>query len=120
MTTYLRGRYQPTSGGRRRPPLLVQFPFEAGNVIFTSFHNEAQNSETEMELLRYLVFTTVNAQMDANVQRTMVRGGFSPVERNLLSASGSRPGDHAGPTSAAAPDRCSSSWASRTAGRGCD
>ena len=28
--------------------------------------------------------------MDANVQQNMIRGGFSPVERNLLSASGSR------------------------------
>ena len=65
----------------------MKFPFEEGAVIFTSFHNEAQNSRTELELLRYLVFTTVNAQLDASVERTMVRGGFSPVERNLLSAS---------------------------------
>ena len=65
----------------------MQFPFGEGNVIFTSFHNETQNSRTELELLRYLVFTAVNAQLDAGVQRTMIRGGFSPVERNLLSAS---------------------------------
>ncbi len=87
VTTYIRSSYQTASGGEATAALLVQFPFEEGNVIFTSFHNEAQNSKTESELLRYLVFTTVNAQLDAGVQRTMVRGGFSPVERNLLSAS---------------------------------
>ena len=68
----------------------MRFSFGEGTVIFTSFHNEAQNSQTELDLLRYLVFSAVNAQLDAGVQRTMVRGGFSPVERNLLSASGGR------------------------------
>jgi hypothetical protein len=87
-TTYIRGRYRTQSDDWRTAPLLVQFPFGEGNVIFTSFHNETQNSNTELELLRYLVFTAVNAQVDAGLQRTMVRGGFSPVERNLLSASG--------------------------------
>ena len=82
---------RPSPTARQTGPLLVQFPFGEGTVIFTSFHNEAQNSEMELELLRYLVFTTVTAQLDASVQRTMVRGGFSPVERNLLSASGERP-----------------------------
>jgi hypothetical protein len=55
--------------------------------VFTSFHNEAQNTETELELLRYLVFTTVTAREDARVKRTMLRGGLSPQERSLLSAS---------------------------------
>ena len=98
----------------------MQFPFGEGNVIFTSFHNETQNSQTELELLRYLVFTAVNAQLDTGVQQKMIRGGFSPVERNLLSASGgdqSLTGDLRVPRRAVA---CSSSWASRTAGRGCD
>ena len=90
VTTAIRGSYQTESDGRRAAPLLVRFPYGEGTVIFTSFHNEAQNSETELQLLRYLVFSAVNAQLDAGVQRNMVRGGFSPVERNLLSASGSR------------------------------
>ncbi len=87
VTTYIRGSYQTESDDRQTAALLVQFPFGEGNVIFTSFHNETQNSRTELELLRYLVFTAVNAQLDAGVQRTMIQGGFSPVERNLLSAS---------------------------------
>jgi hypothetical protein len=87
VATYIRGTYKTASGGEETGPLLVQFPFEDGYVIFTSFHNEAQNSQTETELLRCLVFATVNAQIDAGVQRTMIKGGFSPMERNLLSAS---------------------------------
>lgn len=89
---YLRGKFTTMDGREMTGPLLVRFPFENGNVIFTSFHNEHQNTQTEQELLRYLVFTTVTAREEANVRRTMVRGGFSPKERNLLSASaGSQP-----------------------------
>lgn len=87
VTVHLSGTYETTDGDRATGPLLVQFPHGDGNVIFTSFHNEKQNSQTELQLLRYLVFTTVTAQTDAKVKRTLVRGGFSPVERNLLSAS---------------------------------
>ncbi len=92
VTTYLRGTFKTLEGRQMTGPLLVKFPFENGNVIYTSFHNETQNTETEQELLRYLVFATVTAKEEANVRRTMLRGGFSPRERNLLSASSdSRP-----------------------------
>ena len=91
VTTYLSGSYQTTDGDKATGPLLIQFPHGRGNVIFTSFHNEKQNSQTELGLLRYLVFTTVTAQTDSKVKRTMLRGGFSPVERNLLSASVKQP-----------------------------
>jgi hypothetical protein len=85
--TYLRGTYNTVEGDRRAAPLLIKFPYEKGTVIFTSFHNEKQHSNTERELLKYLVFASVTAREDADVRRTMVRGGFSPVEGNLLSAS---------------------------------
>jgi len=87
VTICLRGAFSTLEGRQASGPLLVKFPFESGNVVFTSFHNESQNTQTEMELLRYLVFTTVTAREEANVKRTMVRGGFSPTQRNLLSAS---------------------------------
>jgi hypothetical protein len=87
VVTYLEGRFRDDKKNDMTGALLVQFPFERGNVIFTSFHNETQNSDTERELLRYLVFATVTAQLEAGVQQKMIRGGFSPVERNLLSAS---------------------------------
>ena len=91
VTTYLRGTYDLREGGRTTGPLLVQFPHGDGQVIFTSFHNEKQNSETEKELLKYLVFTTVTAETDARVKRTLVRSGFSPVDRSLFSASPENP-----------------------------
>jgi len=91
VTTYLEGTYRTVQGEERSGPLLARFPFEQGQVIFTSFHNEKQNSETERELLRYLVFTTVTAETDARVGRTLVRSGFSPVDRSLFSASPENP-----------------------------
>jgi len=92
ITTHMRGTYRLRDGGEQTGPLLVTFPHGEGTVVFTSFHNEAQNTEMELELLRYLVFTTVTAREERKIKRTMVRGGFSPTERNLLSASsGSKP-----------------------------
>jgi hypothetical protein len=87
LNVYLRGSYELSDGSRASGPLLVAFAFGGGTVIFTSFHNEAQNSQTELALLRHLVFTTVTARLDTKIRRTLVEGGFSPVERNLLSAS---------------------------------
>ena len=87
VTTYLRGTYTKTDGPDATAPLLVAFPFQEGAVVFTSFHNEAQHTETELELLRHLVFTTVTAREEAKIKRTMVRGGVSPKQRSLLSVS---------------------------------
>jgi len=87
VTTYLRGTYRLRDAGERTGPLLVTFPHGEGTVVFTSFHNEAQNKDMELELLRHLVFTTVTAREERKIRQTMVRGGFSPTERNLLSAS---------------------------------
>jgi hypothetical protein len=89
VTVYLRGTYKLAGGQEATGPLLASFPHGNGTVIFTSFHNEAQNSKVESELLKNLVFTTVTAKVDTSVKQTMVRGGFSPRERNLLSASAS-------------------------------
>ena len=91
VTVYMRGTYQPEAGGEQHSPLLVKFPAHDGTVIFTSFHNEKQNSETELKLLRYLVFSAVTAEVEAKVQRTMVQGGFSPAKKNLFSASAGEP-----------------------------
>jgi hypothetical protein len=86
-TCYLRGEFQSSSGQHRSGPLLVKCPFQDGNIIFTSFHNEKQNSETETKLLRYLVFAAVTAKVESQVTKTMVRGGFAPAKQNLFSAS---------------------------------
>jgi hypothetical protein len=86
-TSYLRGEFQSDSGQQRVAPLLVKFPFQDGNVIFTSFHNEKQHSDTETKLLRYLVFTAVTANVDTQVSNTMMRGGFAPAKKNLFNTS---------------------------------
>ena len=84
VTTYLRGEYELVDGKKQNGPLLVSFPFDKGTVIFTSFHNEAQNSDLETLLLRYLVFASVTAREQEDVRQVLVKGGFSPRQRNLL------------------------------------
>jgi hypothetical protein len=104
VTVYLRGPYTSEEGPTKTAPLMVKFPYHDGTVIFTSFHNEVQNNETEVKLLRYLVFSAVTAEVETKVQRTMVQGGFSPAKKNLFSASAGEPSatsvyhaDQAGP-----------------------
>lgn len=65
----------------------MKLPFQDGNVIFTSFHNEKQHSDIETKLLRYLVFTAVTANVDTQVSNTMMRGGFAPAKKNLFNTS---------------------------------
>ncbi|MFO0870549.1 MAG: hypothetical protein U0935_16600 [Pirellulales bacterium] len=91
VTTYLSGEYAASDGSRRQSPLLVKVPVGQGAIVFTSFHNEKQNSATELELLKYLVFTTVTARVQSEVTQTMVKGGFSSAKQNLLSTSASNP-----------------------------
>jgi hypothetical protein len=84
VTTYLEGEYELVDGAVRTGPLLVSFSYGKGTVIFTSFHNEAQNSDLEKLLLRYLVFASVTAGEQEDVRQVLVKGGFSPRQRNLL------------------------------------
>lgn len=93
MTTYLEGTYRTLGGEEATAPLLVKFPFgdAGGSVIFTSFHNEKQNSELEMKLLKFLVFATVTAHQDHTITRRLIKGGFSPSSKSLLSASSESP-----------------------------
>jgi hypothetical protein len=82
--TLIQGRY--TKEVSRQPavaPLMVRFKIRDGTVIFTSFHNEKQNSRTEKQLLQYLVFSLVTAGVDADVNAKME--GFTPQRSNLLS-----------------------------------
>src|SRR5262249_47036927 len=72
-------------------PLLVKFPVGKGQVIFTSFHNEKQNNETEKKLLQHLVFAMVTAKVEAQVQAQLGEGGFAPQRSNLLSTPKNNP-----------------------------
>ena len=76
---------------------MVRFPLQEGTVIFTSFHNEKQNNETELKLLKYLVFTAVTANVQLRTERSM--GGFSKSRDSLISVSQGTPPSH-GPTAA--------------------
>jgi hypothetical protein len=91
VVTYLQGTYQSSSGEQKSCPLLVKFPYKDGTVIFTSFHNEKVNSQVESKLLRYLVFTAVTANVEAQVTKTMIQGGFSPGKKSIFSASKDQP-----------------------------
>jgi hypothetical protein len=81
-TVYMEGRYETASKIKTEAfaPLLVRFRCGKGTVIFTSFHNAAQNSELELKLLRYLVFTAVTSHVESKIRTTMVSGGFSLEE----------------------------------------
>lgn len=87
ITELMRGSFRDDHGLERTAPLLVQFPFGQGSVIFTSFHNEAQNSDLERQLLRNLVFKIVTARTESVVKQTLLKGGFTAGQRSLLSAS---------------------------------
>jgi hypothetical protein len=91
VTTILQGRFRTTDGATRDSPLLVKFPVGKGTVIFTSFHNEKVNQEIELKLLRYLVFSAVTARVEQEVAQTMLKGGFSPQGKSILSASADNP-----------------------------
>lgn len=83
--------YKRQRGGISKAPLLVRFQFGKGTVIFTSFHNERQNSAIEQQLLKYLVFSAVTAQIENQVNQTLIQGGFAPQKQNLLSATKDNP-----------------------------
>ena len=90
VAVYLRGKFRTAAGTEVDAPLLVKFSAGKGSVLFTSFHNEKQNSTLEAKLLKHLVFSTVAARMQTKITQSMVSGGFSLQKSTLLSAA---PGD---------------------------
>jgi hypothetical protein len=76
--TLLEGDYRTTTNNVQHASLLTKFRHGAGMVIFTSFHNAKQQSVYENKLLKYLVFTVVNAKAESTVTDLMVQAGFSP------------------------------------------
>ena len=81
----IKGTYKEKSGAMATHPLMVRFKFDKGTVIFTSFHNEAQNSRVEEQLLQNLVFGLVTAGVDAELNSSLDKEGFKPQGSNLLS-----------------------------------
>src|SRR5262249_9639014 len=60
-------------------------------VIFTSFHNEKQNTSKELDLLRYIVFAAVTSQVESRQVTTMKEQGFTPRKHGLISVSRNNP-----------------------------
>jgi hypothetical protein len=87
--TLLQGKYKlEKKNAEVTAPLMVKFEMNKGVVIFTSFHNEKQNSRTEKQLLEYLVFSLVTAGVDAEVNASMSENKFTPRRSTPLSAPG--------------------------------
>jgi hypothetical protein len=82
--TFIEGSYVSQLGQPLMAPLLVKFPCGKGAVIFTSFHNAAQNNELQQRLLHYLVFAAVNARTENLAHEAMLLGGFVPKESRSL------------------------------------
>ena len=87
---YLRGDVELLNGKVVSLPLLVEITNGKGSVLFTSFHNETQNSEKEMLLLKYLVFASVTAEENARARDVLVQGGFSPSASDIFTSSDSQ------------------------------
>ncbi len=84
--TLIKGKYRKDrSTIVAEAPLMVKFSVGKGTVVFTSFHNEKQNSDLEKQLLQYLVFSLVTAGIDADINAQMDKSGFTPQRSNLLS-----------------------------------
>lgn len=74
-------------GQQIRYPLAVKYQCGRGTMIFTSFHNAAQNSDTEKKLLEYLVFSVINAKAEAKLKEIMLAAEFALPELQVLSFS---------------------------------
>lgn len=72
-------------------PLLAKMPFGDGCIIFTAFHNGKQRSRGEVELLRYLVYTTVTARLEARTKEQLVEAGFTAARHDLVTRSPGSP-----------------------------
>ena len=84
--TLLKGKYRKhKSTESATAPLMVKFRFKKGTVIFTSFHNEKQNSRTEKQLLQYLVFSLETAGIEAEIESSNEKDKFTPQRSNLMS-----------------------------------
>ena len=84
VTVFLRSPYETEDGEKKESPLLVSFPYQEGAVIFTSFHNEAVNSEIEAKLLKFVVFTAVTKKVETRIDNKMVQLGFSPAKKGVV------------------------------------
>ena len=70
---------------------MVKFNCGKGSVLFTSFHNTKQNSADEAKLLKFLVLSTVTAQVETGLVESLEKGGFTQVATSLIQADPGKP-----------------------------
>ncbi|MEW6363949.1 MAG: IPT/TIG domain-containing protein [Acidobacteriota bacterium] len=64
-------------------PLAVTFPYGAGRVVYTSFHNEAQTGPEEKRLIEYLVLVPYTTQLQNSLNQAFGSRGLSTVRTDL-------------------------------------
>lgn len=73
-------------------PIMMEFAIGRGRVFYTSFHNHAQTSEIERDLLQLLVIKQISVATDMDFQKTMdiMSVSTKPSGPISMSASGSQ------------------------------
>lgn len=83
---HLRGSFSTSAGEMTDKPLAVSFnpyPTSAGRVIYTTFHNEAQQSALEKKLLEYLVLIPSTSQLASQAEQIVTSNGLYVKQTNI-------------------------------------
>ncbi len=85
-TVHLRGDIQTSIGQLYDKPLTVSFtpyPESPGKVIYTTFHNEAQQNDIEKKLLEYLVLIPTTSELTKEAKEYIKSFGVYAKETNI-------------------------------------
>ncbi len=66
-------------------PLLVSFRYGNGQVVYTTFHNEAQQGPVEQKLIRYLILMPATTELQLEVEQVVAAGSAQLRELTLNS-----------------------------------
>lgn len=75
-------------------PLLITFKHGQGEVIYTCFHNQAQHSEKEQKLLKFLVIKPLLARAKSGIDQFVVGKAHGSVENVGVISSGKTSADY--------------------------
>lgn len=78
---YLVGTFETNCGHKKDKPILISFKYEAGEVIYTSFHSHKQTSEAEEKLLKFLVLKPVSITSKIPILRLAKDKGLLALEQ---------------------------------------
>ena len=85
-TVLMRGDVQTSSGLLHDKPLAVAFnPYgdNSGKVIYTTFHNEAQQSNLEKKLIEYMVLVPTTSDLVADAEQFVEASGVYVKQTNI-------------------------------------